>query len=467
MINKTLVKIFSLLFFLFSTFQISALADENVVIKWNNALLQAVSTTKTSPPVVARALAIVHTCIYDAWAAYDAKANDTIFGGGLRRPVEERTGSNKITALSFAAYRALVDLFPTEKNTFDELMESLDLKPSNKTTDITTPEGIGNVIAENILVFRHSDGSNQLGDITTGAYSDYTGYAPVNTADEIFDPNRWQPLLTAAGTPQKFLLPQWGMVIPFALRSPDELRPPPPAQYPSPIYKRQVQELLRFSAYLDDRTKMIVEYWADGPNTVTPPGHWNLLAQTVSKRDNHTVDDDVKMFFALGNALLDASIAVWESKVFYDYVRPVTAIHFLIGDKIIIAWGGPGKSIQPVIGNEWRSYISTPPFSEYVSGHSTFSAASAEILKLFTGSDFFGQSVRLPAGSSVIEPGKTPEKAIVLSWPTFLSAANEAGLSRRLGGIHFRQADFNARRLGREIGNRVWTKASNLFDGKG
>jgi PAP2 superfamily len=120
-------------------------------------------------------------------------------------------------------------------------------------------------------------------------------------------------------------------------------------------------------------------------------------------------------------------------------------------------------------GASWRPYQlatdPTPPFPEYVSGHSTFSAAAAQILKLFTGSDHFGETVTLPAGSSKIEPGVTPAPLVVLKWETFTAAADEAGMSRRYGGIHFKAADLVGRELGRLVAGEVWSKAQGYFDG--
>src|SRR5205823_10687290 len=88
-----------------------ASASDNVVLQWDNVALQAIRVTKPGPPIVARALAIVHTAMYDAWAAYDDQAIGTRLGGSLRRPAVERTLVSKNEAVSFAAYRALVDLF--------------------------------------------------------------------------------------------------------------------------------------------------------------------------------------------------------------------------------------------------------------------------------------------------------------------------------------------------------------------
>ena len=227
----------------------------------------------------------------------------------------------------------------------------------------------------------------------------------------------------------------------------------------------EVAQILHLSGRLDDRRKVIAAYWADGPSTETPPGHWNLFAQFVSQRDAHTLDDDVKMFFALGNALLDASIVVWDTKRFYDYIRPVSAIQYLYAGKQVLAWGGPFRGTVTILGEQFQSYIPTPPFAEYVSGHSTFSAASAEILRRFTSSDRFGASVTIAAGSSRIEPGLVPAADVVLAWRTFSDAADQAGLSRRYGGIHFESGDLEARALGRRVGRRVWEKARALFLG--
>jgi hypothetical protein len=435
-------------------------ADDTVVVQWNETTLQAIRNTRFAPMFAARGLAIVHTAMFDAWAAYDATAVGTLFGGTLRRPEAERTEANKARAVSYAAYRALLDLFPSQASLFAVRMIALGYDPEDVSLDISTPQGLGNQCAKTVIEERHGDGANQL-----HGYADTTGYMAVNSSLILGFPNRWQPLV-AGQVDQQFLAPHWGLVTPFALASASEFRPPRPPQYPHGTYRKEVNQVLHFSSTLTDRHKMIAAYWADGPSTETPPGHWNLFAQFVSRRDGHSLDQDVKLFFALGNALLDASIAAWDAKVRYDFIRPVSAIRFLYAGKPVRAWGGPGRGTVLMSGENWRSYIATPPFAEYVSGHSTFSAASAEILKLFTGSDAFGGSVTFPVGSSPIEPGTVPGQAITLAWPTFSAAADEAGISRRYGGIHFESGDLAGRELGRKIGRRVWDKARAHFEGR-
>lgn len=455
----------------------------NAASQWNYASLQAVRDAKLGAPMVSRALAIVHTCMYDAWSAYDERAIGTQMQGALRRPASERTPANKEKAISYAAFRALKDVLPVDTDSvYVPLMKQLGYDPNDRSTDIETPTGIGNVACAAVLEFRHHDKSNQLGDLAQGPYSDWSGYVAVNTPGTVpvraaaADANHWQPLtyVDSSGNLvlQRFVGAQWCFVSPFALLKGEEFREalgPGPAKYDSAEYQQQAEELIAISAGLTDRQKMISEYWSDGPNSEQPPGHWLRFARFVSARDHHTLDDDVKMFFALSNAMLDAGIAAWDAKRAYDSVRPVTAISLLFRGKKIRAWGGPGKGTVEMDGAQWIPYqpatFPTPPFPDYVSGHSTYSAAAARILSLWTRSEHFGESVTLPAGSSKIEPGVTPTKPIVLKWETFTDAANEAGMSRRYGGIHFARADLAGRQLGRLAADRAWSKAQSYFDG--
>jgi hypothetical protein len=470
----------------------TALAD-SIVVQWNNALLQGVRDSKLGPPMVARALAVGHTCMFDAWAAYDREAVGTRLGSALRRPSAERTLANKEEAISFAAYRAAVDLFPGSRVTvFDPLMASLGHDTHNVTTDISMPAGVGNVAAQAVLSFRHHDGANQLGDEPGGlpgvAYSDYTGYVPANAPMDIrspFDPatvhnpSSWQQLRYVDGsgavvTPG-FVGAQWQRVIPFALKSSSQLRSlTGPARYGSPRYVAQAGAVVDLSAGLTDRHKMIAEYWADGPHSELPPGHWDLFAQFVARRDHHGageqgVDKDVKLFFALTSAIFDAGICAWDSKRVYDSVRPITAIRYLFSGRLVRAWGGPYQGTKLIDGATWFPYqpttFPTPPFPEYCSGHSGFSAAGAEILRRFTEGDRFGGSVTFKAGSSRTEPGAVPASDLTLSWDTFSEAADQAGISRRYGGIHFRQGDLDARAIGRRVGRIAWERAEQYWEG--
>jgi hypothetical protein len=328
--------------------------------QWNSAAFQGIRDAKLGAPMVARALAVVHTCMYDAWAAYDERAVGTQLSGALRRLASERTLANKEQAISYAAYRALVDVLPVDTNSvYIPLMKRLGYDPNDNSTDIETPAGIGNVACAAVLELRHHDKSNQLGDLAQGPYSDWSEYRPVNSGGTVpatfpfgkpLNPEHWQPLTYTDSTGnlvhQMFTGAQWGYVTPFAISKGDEFRSftePGPFKYRSSGYQKQADELVALSAGLTDEQKMIAEYWAGGPDAEEVPSHWIRLAQWVSERDHHTLDDDVRMFFALSNAVFDTSIAAADAMREYDSVRPVTAIPFVFRGETIRAWGGPGK----------------------------------------------------------------------------------------------------------------------------
>ena len=146
----------------------SGKAAHNHTVLWNSAALQGVREAKLGAPVVARALAIVHTCMYDAWAAYDERAVGTQLAGALRRPASERTLANKEQAISYAAYRALVGVLPVDTNSvYIPLMRQLGYDPNDNSTDIETPTGIGNVACAAVLEYRHHDKANQLAEMNS------------------------------------------------------------------------------------------------------------------------------------------------------------------------------------------------------------------------------------------------------------------------------------------------------------
>jgi hypothetical protein len=439
---------------------------DNAVLQWNEEALECIRDTKPGPTVVARSLAVVHTAMYDAWAAYDGRAVGTRLGASFRRSALERLGPigylNKSRAISIAAFEALRDQYPTCTQSFLERLLALGYTH----LDITPPAMVGRRAAEAVLSFRHGDGSNQL-----NGYADTTGYASVNTADQINDPWRWQPL-RVAGNVQRASTPHWRLVTPFALSSASQFRPPPPSTDPATT----TQDMLAMSAALDDRHKIQAEYWADGPSSEFPPGHWNLFAQWVSRRRNHTLDQDIRLFFALNNAMLDAGIVAWEAKYAYDFSRPITGIRGSLAGQMVQAWGGPYQGTQTIPAEEWQPYqapnVVTPPFPEYVSGHSTFSGAGANILRTFTGSDTFGASVTIRPGTSFVEPRTSthpgvPAANVRLSWPTFTAAADEAGISRRYGGIHWLEGDMAGRGMGNQVGSLAWARAQRYWNGQG
>ena len=278
------------------------------------------------------------------------------------------------------------------------------------------------------------------------------------------------------------------------------------------------QEVLR-----GDFTRVLAEFWADGPDSETPPGHWFTLLNYVNDRPElerqwrgngeplAPLDWDVLGYFAMGGAMHDAAISAWSNKGWYDYVRPVSAIRWmadrgqssdpeqpnyhgaglpLIPGKIelitasdpvelrgieneyvhelkVLAWRGPDYIAVPALNqagvgwirasNWWpyqRPTFVTPPFAGYVSGHSTFSRAAAEVLSLLTGDEYFpGGLGSFPIEAHeflVFEDG--PSADFELQWATYRDAADQSALSRIWGGIHPPQDDFPGRAIGQVVG---------------
>ena len=493
-----------------------------ISVLWDRVVQQAVINTTVGPTIAARAYSMMHTAMYDAWAVYDPIAVSTQLPTGFQLPIAQISDENKQEAMSYAAYQVLVDLFPSEIAIFEDLMTRLGYDLSNSdNTDLNQAAEIGNLAARALLAFRHQDNSNQLGENPAGilgvAYSDISDYQPSNTLENITNLELWTPeyvpIDDSAGNIQQFLTPHWGQVTPFALLTPQQYRPEPPQPFLlvpgevdltlqtitlsdgsiveinrdligtviNPEFIAQAEELITVSANLTDEQKLIAEFWEDGGGTSYPPGTWMTFGQYVSARDDHSLDEDAKLFFTLGNAVFDAGIATWEAKTYYDYVRPVRAIRELgelgligeysreLGGYAIEAWQ-PNEGTQTILAENFVTYQypdrdASPPFAEYTSGHSAFSAAGATVLRQFTGSDDFGASITFDAGESLFEPELTPTETVTLEWDTFSEAANESGLSRIYGGIHFTDGDLNGRVLGEEVGNAVFEEAQQYING--
>ncbi len=284
-----------------------------------------------------------------------------------------------------------------------------------------------------------------------------------------------------------------------------------------------------------DFGRAVAEFWADGPDSETPPGHWNTLANAVSDDlesdlriggSGDAVDRlewDVKLYFALNGATHDAAVAAWGSKGHYDYVRPISMIRYMGGlgqssdpsgpsyhaDGLPLVDGlvevvnaettGPGRRHEGLAGHEgeiavyawsgtpddpetdvagvawiraveWVPYqrpsFVTPAFAGYVSGHSTFSRAAAEVLGGITGSPYFPGGLgqwTIEADSFEFEAG--PSTDVTLQWAAYADAADQAGISRLYGGIHVRADDLAGRVMGAAIGDAAWARAQTYFDG--
>jgi hypothetical protein len=467
--------------------------------RWVDVLLEAaaddVERVGARPTVLSRQMAIPLTAAFDAWAAYDEKAVGTMFGGKLRRPASERTQENKETAIAYAMYRCLVDQLPFQKDDITAEMVKMGYDPNNDSMDVTTPAGIGNRVAAELLKRRHHDGANQLGDEAGGkpgeAYGDYTMYRCVNPNDRIVDPDRWQRLPFADGkgghSYPDFLTPHWYRVKPFALESSEQFRAPPVPLVGSEELKKQVDECIEFNANLTVERKAIVEFMRDGPRSTGQSGHWLRFAQAVSRRDKQGLDEDVKLFFVVSNTAMDAFISAWESKRYYDSSRPWTLVRHYYSDTTIRGWAGPGEGVKEIPGSQWHPYspdsFVTPPFPAYVSGHSTVSGACATMLKLFTGSDRFDAVENRKAGALTeaehsclemqkvdgqlpqLKTGETMTCDVSLPMPTFWAVAEMAGISRVMGGYHIQADNIEGLNMGRKVADYSWPKYQAYFNG--
>ncbi len=437
----------------------------SIVIEWNRVAQLAVQLVVMPVTIAARAYAMLNEAIYNAWAHYDLTARFTqryLY----KRLAIEWNDINRRVAISHAAHGVLSEFFPNLIYLFDALLQR-SISDAWMSYGGWQAGNVGRDVAWRVIQSRNNDGANMRGDLAPGFYSDYTNYQSVNTPDQLNDITRWQPLRlpNAAGqlVVQKFLTPHWGRVRPFALSSGSQDRP---ALDPRGPVQSEINEIIRLSAELDDRSKALGDFFAQNPGSVTPPGQWLQVAEQVAENDRNGLARDVKLFFAVAQAGLDASIAAWDAKRAYDQVRPVTVIPVLFRGRSIRAWGGPGRGTQTIQGENWvpwqRPVNRTPPFPDFVSGHSTFSAACATAIARLRGSDVITLRATVPAGAFRTDPG-LPAADVNFVWSRLSEAADAAGFSRRVTGIHWERSDLAGRALGRSVGTVVANKAMGLF----
>ena len=380
-------------------------AHGDVVTDWNTAALDAIRTGHTAPPIASRSLAILHVSIYDAVNGIDRTHEPYLV------PSAVPASASREAAASTAAHAALISLFPAAAASFDALHAAiLAVIPDGPQKHA----GIiwGEFVANEILAARGNDGWNA------------TVLPPGGSG-----PGVWVP------TPPAFLpyaLPQWAFVRPFAMSSSSQFRPPGPPSLDSQRYADDYDEVKQLGAAIgstrtEEQTEIAL-FWADGVGTETPPGHWNSIAQIIGDARGNSLEENARLFALLNIATADAAICAWDAKYTFDFWRPVTAIAFT----------------EPELN--WISFIVTPPFPDYVSGHSTFSGAAATVLALFYGTD----DLPFTTGSDFL-PG------VYRSFATCLNAAEEAALSRLYGGIHFRSANEDGLEAGISIGEWAGT----------
>ena len=484
----------------------------------------------------------------------------------------------------------------------DGVMASLCYPLNITTTEGNDPAAVGNRVAAAVIAYGLTDGSNEANGYAAADYKPVNSALIVkDSGASMADPNRWQPLqleqmISQNGIPvsngtQQAVGPFWGHVTPFAIPEGGEagvpIDPGPQPRLGDPAtdaaFKAQVVEVIRDSSLLDpesdelidispgangnnplgsndgtghavngvtgqpyapqlvrigDFTRSLTEYWADGPKSETPPGHWNVLANEVSDAmgadpaslrvggKGPAVDRlewDVKLYLAINGAVHDAAVAAWGLKGYYDGARPISMIRYMggkgqssdpsgpayhveglplvanlievvtaessaagerhealaghVGEIAIRAW--QGNPADPKAGNggvgwiravDWVPYqlptFVTPAFQGYVSGHSTFSRAAAEVMTAFTASEWFPGGLgewRIEPGELKVEVG--PSAEVVLQAGTYYDAADQAGQSRLFGGIHVQADDFMGRTIGSQCGKDAWNLVQRYYAG--
>ena len=401
-----------LVFLIFLSLMQPFCAGGDVILEWNNLLLEAIRNESTSPPLAARNLAIVHAAIYEAVNAIEGMCEPYLIS--LTAP----SGASAEAAAVGAAYECLAHLYPSQIASFDAAYNRF-LASTSPTMSREDGLMLGQIAGLIILSWRNGDGSS-------------TTYAYIPGAE----PGDWRRTSPFFRPPE---LPQWPYVHPFAMTNGAQFRPIGPPSLTSTQYARdfnQVKELgARDSNNRTPEQTLIARFWSDFSYTVTPPGHWNQIAQNVATNRGNTLIQNARLLALLNIAMADAAIIAWDAKYVFNFWRPITAIQEADND------GNPDTKAEP----NWTPLLNTPPFPEYTSGHSTFSSAAATVLAEFYGTD----QISFTVGSDTL-PG------VFRSYESFEAAAEEIGLSRVYGGIHFLSADLDGLQSGHELGEYVF-----------
>lgn len=445
--------------------------------------------SKVSPgdaPITLYHTTAITTTWFDAIAPY----NKTTVGIHSNIKKYRGTGDHEAernTSLLYASTRLLNKLLPEYKKDWNSILKDFGLDPSNKSRDVNTAAGIGNTAAARAIAALKKDGMNFQGKrdasgrlATPRPFADTTGYRPVNSADELTNPRRWQPDILTNGRgefrSQIFATPQWSRATPYSYDKPELRAAFPRNSYavsrdgkPLQGYIKQANRVLKAQAELTDRKKLVAEFYDDkiaslGLSTVASALHHQLSLEQFVQLD------------ALVNiAAYDTGITIWENKLKYDSIRPFSAIRHIYGDSPIPSLGGQGREIaDDITGNNWRPYLQSANHAEYPSATAGFAKAHVNATKKYLkeiiglsnkeannlsywnhAMPVAGEPLRIQAGGSRIETGITPQKITELGWKTWDDFAEQAGKSRVWAGVHFPASIPAGQTIGERIGERA------------
>ena len=405
----------------------NTMPPEAVLRNWYELSMELVRHTPTyTPPVASRSLAYLGVTAFEAVASGSGDLR-SLAGqlNGLQAVPQRQSGKTYDeavvvqAAMAFAVENLFANTGPTGQHAMTALEAKLRAKVSNAVPaeTLARSEAYGRAVAEHILAWSQGDGGAAIENLGFPLQYDLTkGEA------------HWVPTNLVA-LQQKPLLPGWGKNRTFAMPNGAACSLPGPPEYSedknSQFYK-QALEVFDTKVNLTPEQRAIARFWSDDAMlSTTPPGHWISIALKIFERDHVALDKSVEVLARLGVAEADAFIGCWNGKYQYDLLRPVTYIR---------------RTMDP----KWESFLNTPPFPEYPSGHSTQSAAAATVMTAMFGDNFAFED------NTGQKDGLKPR-----SFTSFNAAAEEAGISRLYGGIHYRAAIENGLEQGRCIAKFV------------
>ncbi len=385
--------------------------SEDVIVQWNDVSLSAIQTAQYRATQASRVLAMVHAAMFDTINNIDKTCQPYHIDASAPSVISREA------AVAAAAHRVLENLFPAQQAAFDAALdESLMHVPGGAAAN--NGRSFGTSIADQILALRANDHSDDMVPYTPG-----------------LEPGQWRP------TPpdeMPAMAPHWATVTPFAMTGNTQFRPVPPPALDSAEYAEELNDIkaigAKVSGVRSQEQSDVAMFWMDMPGTITTVGRWNKIAQHVAAQRLTNMWQNARLFALLNITLADAGIAAWDSKYEYNFWRPITAIREADTDD------NPLTDAE----EDWEPFIMTPAFPEYVSAHSLFSAAAAGVLADFFGTDNIDFDIH-----PYMMHG-TPR-----TYHSFAQAAEEAGMSRIYGGIHFISGNVNALTAGHALAQYV------------
>ncbi len=404
--------------FAFALVFAAAPARADAVLDGNALLLDVIRAARLSPPAASRVIAMANVAAFDSANAAAGLRFEPYSFEGMPPPVQADPDSAAAAAIA----GIITGLFPQLAPPLAARRDALIPTPAGGAT--TRGAELGRACATAILAARARDGAE-------AAAVAFAGGSAIG---------QWRPT-PPANAPA--LLPGWGRVRPWALPDLAPFRPPGPPAIDSFAWADSFNGVKSVGspagAAFQPAFAEIARFWSDEEGTETPPGHWLAISLGIASARQGSVVENARLFALLGIALADTAIVVWEAKYRHATWRPITAIRE--ADRL----ANPRLRGDPA----WQPVLATPPFPEYPSGHSAFSAAAARLLALYYGTDAIPIDVTTDAR---VQPGETRH------FDRLSDAAEEAGLSRIYGGIHFYFAHADAAAAGRRVAELVFAQ---------